>query len=190
MKPAIFLDRDGTLIESVHYLNKKEQVKLLPGVSLALKDLQDAGYLLILVTNQAAIGKGLLTVEGLYEIQEHIDTLMATDNVKIDDWYFCPEVGRSNNREVIEHQDRKPGPGMLREAAINNNIDLGNSWMVGDMLSDTLAGRNAGVMKTILLESAFHDPKDIAHFSVDYVAQSMPEVRDIVLSLRQSPRTV
>ena len=182
MKAAVFLDRDGTLIESVHYLNKKEQLKILDGVPLALNELQNAGYLLILVTNQAAIGKGLLTVNGLAEIQQYFEDILSIHNVRIDAWYFCPEIRLSSDREVIEHPDRKPGPGMLLKASEDFNIDLSRSWMVGDMISDTLAGKNAGVKGNILVKTGLFDHEILSHPSVDYVANSMQEVKDIILN--------
>jgi len=181
MKPAVFLDRDGTLIESVHYLNKKEQVRILEGVPQALKALREAGYLLILVTNQAAIGKSKLSVDGLIEVQEHFDELLLNENVSIDAWYFCPEVRLGNDREAIEHPDRKPGPGMLLKAAKEYKIDLSQSWMVGDMVSDTLAGKNAGVLGTILVKTGLFDNEIAKHPSVDYVAVSFQDAKDIIL---------
>lgn len=180
MKPAIFLDRDGTLIESVHYLNRVDQVKLLPGAGEALSRLSKMGYFLVLVTNQAAIGKGLLTEEGLAEIHAELAHQLARCGALIDAWYHCPEVRTSPDIETIDHPDRKPGPGMLFRAANDHQINLGDSWMAGDTVSDTLAGRNAGCKKTVLVLSGLSDKKSGIHDSVDHVIPSIAELPELI----------
>ena len=182
MKAALFLDRDGTIIESVHYLNCKEQVVVLPKVVRALRELQSLGFLLIIVTNQAAIKKGLLSLEGLEEIQNHLSFILEKEGVKIDDWYFSPEAMIGKDREVVEFRNRKPGPGMLLDAAEEHNIDLSKSWMIGDMLSDTLAGRNAKVGSTILLTTGLSSDENTSHYSVDFIARTMLEAKEIILN--------
>ncbi|MDA0239417.1 MAG: HAD family hydrolase [Proteobacteria bacterium] len=180
MTPAVFLDRDGTLIESVHYLNRVDQVKLIPGAGKALCALEEMGYLRIVVTNQAAIGKGLLTEEGLHEIHVEVARQLALQQASIDGWYFCPVVGQGGGREVIEHPDRKPGPGMLLKAARDHAIDLHTSWMVGDTVSDTLAGRNAGCSHTVFVESGLSPPGEKAHPSVDHVLTEANSGTDLI----------
>lgn len=182
MKPAVFLDRDGTLIKSVHYLNKKEQVELIPGAVDTLKRLHQAGYALIIVTNQAAIGKGLLTVEGLYEIQAYFDELLAAEGTAIDAWYFCDKLRTTEDREAVDDPFRKPGPGMLLQAAEEHQLDVSQSWMVGDMVSDTLAGRNAEVKATVLVKTGLHEEATLKHHSVDHVIESISDLADLILS--------
>lgn len=180
MKPAVFLDRDGTLIKSVHYLNKKEQVELIPGVADTLQQLHEAGFALIIVTNQAAIGKGLLSVEGLHEIQAHFDALLAAEGAAIDAWYFCDKLRTAEDREAVDHPDRKPGPGMLLRAAQEHHLDLSQSWMVGDMVSDTLAGRNAHVKATVLVKTGLHEESTLQHPSVDYVIDTIADLAPLI----------
>ena len=151
-RPAIFLDRDGTLIEHVHYLCDPALVQLLPGAAEALKRFRRAGFTRVLVTNQSAIGRGMLTEERLGQIHTEMNRQLAAHGATIDAVYYCPDVPAGDDRTVVENPDRKPGPGMLLRAAADLKLDLGTSWMVGDLISDVLAGQNAGC-RSILLKS-------------------------------------
>ena len=155
--PAVFLDRDGTLIEHVHYLSDPAAVRLLPGAAEALKKLRRAGFAVVLVTNQSAIGRGMLTEDRLDEIHTEMRRQLAACGATIDGIYYCPVVPTSDDRSVVEHPDRKPGPGMLLRAAVDLKLDLAASWMVGDLISDVFAGLNAGC-RSILLESGQSPP--------------------------------
>ena len=179
--PAVFFDRDGTLIRSVHYLADPAQVELLPGVATVLRELEQAGYLRIIVTNQAAIGKGLLTVEGLHEIQARLAELLNAEGASVDGWYFCPEVRVSEDDESIDFVDRKPGPGMLVKAATDFNISLENSWMVGDRLSDALAGKNAGCKGSVIIAEGRTVSQLSSHPAVDVVIPSISRLNGIIL---------
>ena len=184
MKPAVFFDRDGTLIKAVHYLNDPGQVALMDGVGQVLTELEQAGYLRIIVTNQAAIGKGLLTVDGLHRVQQRLDDLLAVESATIDGWYFCPEVRVAVDDETIDFPDRKPGPGMLLQAARDFDISLADSWMVGDRLSDALAGKNAGCQGSIIIAPEGPGKELLSHLSVDFVVASIAQINDIILRSR------
>ena len=151
-RPAVFLDRDGTLIEHVHYLSDPALVKLLPEAAEALTRFRRAGLARVLVTNQSAIGRGMLTVERLDQIHTEMNRQLAVCGATVDAVYHCPDAPASDDRTVVENPDRKPGPGMLLRAAADLKLDLGTSWMVGDLISDVLAGQNAGC-RSILLDS-------------------------------------
>jgi len=181
LKRAVFFDRDGTLIKSVHYLNDADHVELIDGAAQVLKELKAAGYLRIIVTNQAAIAKGLLTEEGLIEIQARLGALLLAQGASLDGWYFCPEQRVSEGFEAIDYPDRKPGPGMLLKAARDFDISLAHSWMIGDMLSDTIAGKNAGCKGSILIKTASFRPEYETHSSVDFVVDKLSSVNDIIL---------
>jgi histidinol-phosphate phosphatase family protein len=159
-KPAIFLDRDGTLLEHVNYLSDPAAVRLLPGAAEALKRLRRAGFAVVVVTNQSAIGRGMLTENRLEQIHTEMRRQLAACGATVDAIYFCPVVPASDNRSVVEHPDRKPGPGMLMRAAVDLRLDLATSWMVGDLISDVLAGLNAGC-RSILLQARQSPSEDV-----------------------------
>jgi len=150
---AVFFDRDGTLIEHVHYLDDPAGVSLVDDCGVALRRLRDAGFVLVVVTNQTAVGKGLLDEATLTRIHRRMFDLLADQDVCIDALYYCPVAAEGTDRTRIEHPDRKPGPGMLLRAAAELNLCLARSYMVGDMISDVLAGEHAGCRASLLLRS-------------------------------------
>jgi len=176
-RPAVFLDRDGTLIEHVPYLSDPAMVSLLPGAAEALKRLRRAGFARVLVTNQSAIGRGMLAVNRLDEIHTELNRQLALQGATIDGIYYCPDAPKSDDRTVVENPDRKPGPGMLLRAAADLNLDLGASWMVGDLISDVLAGLNAGC-KSILVQSG-----QTSQAEADTVAGLAPIAPDLAASV-------
>ena len=112
-RPAVFLDRDGTLIEHVPYLSDPASVCLLSGAAEAVKKLRRAGFAVVLVTNQSAIGRGILTEDRLDQIHTEMRRQLAAHGATIDAIYYCPVAPQNDDRLVVEHPDRKPGPGML-----------------------------------------------------------------------------
>lgn len=152
-RPAVFLDRDGTLIEDTHYLVDPRHVRLLRGAAEALRRLQAAGFACVVVTNQSAIARGMLTEDGLRRVHEELSRQLAERGTALDGFYYCPEAPGADDPTVVEHPDRKPGPGMLLRAAAELGLDLGASWMIGDAISDALAGRNAGCRGSILVRT-------------------------------------
>jgi D-glycero-D-manno-heptose 1,7-bisphosphate phosphatase len=157
---AAFVDRDGVLNEGepdpesglLESPLHADQVRLLPGVGLALRELAAADYLLVGVSNQPAAAKGKVSLEGLVATQERVLELLAAEGVRFDDFKLClhhPEGIVEGLRGPCEC--RKPAPGMLLEAASELSIDLARSWMIGDTDADVGAGRNAGVA-TVLVE--------------------------------------
>ncbi len=158
-RSAIFLDRDGTLIEHVHYLSDPARVRLLPGVAQALTRLRGAGFLCVLVTNQSAIGRGMITEARLHEIHAEMSRQLAEQGTALDAIYYCPDAPSGDDRTVVDNLNRKPGPGMLLRAAAELDLELADSWMVGDLISDVLAGLNAGC-RSILVASGQAAPSD------------------------------
>jgi D-glycero-D-manno-heptose 1,7-bisphosphate phosphatase len=175
MKRAVFLDRDGTLIESVHYLACPDEVQLLPRTAAALRAWQRLGYLRVLVTNQAAVSKGLLSEQQLGRVHARLIALLAAQGASLDAIYYATEEQRGHDRLQVEHVNRKPGPGLLLRAAKEHDIDLRRSWMVGDALSDTMAGRNAGCCGSILVRATPSDSEEELHHSVDWVVSDVGE---------------
>ena len=154
---AIFLDRDGTINKYVGFLRKEEEFELLPGVADAIKKINKSGYLAVVVTNQPVIARGEVTFEGLETIHNKMETLLGKEGAYLDAIYFCPHHTHSGYEgEVkelkIDCDCRKPKPGMLLKAAEDLNIDLSQSYMVGDGENDIKAGKAAGC-KTVLLNT-------------------------------------
>ena len=146
---AIFLDRDGTINKYVGFLTNIDQFELLPGVAEAIKEINASGYLAIVVTNQPVIARGEITFDQLQEIHNKMETLLGREGAYLDGIYFCPHhPDKGFEGEVpelkINCDCRKPKPGMLLKAAKDFNIDLTQSWMVGDGKNDIQAGLNAG----------------------------------------------
>lgn len=152
-RPAVFLDRDGTILRHEPYLSHPSRVRLLPGAAEAMARLQQAGYALIVVTNQSAVGRGWMTEDDLSAVHEEMRSQLAGYGVDLDGVYHCPLAPQTGDRQTVEHPDRKPGPGMLLRAGRDLELDLSASWMIGDMLSDVLAGRNAGCRGNILVQT-------------------------------------
>ena len=144
-RPAVFLDRDGTLIEDREYLSDPAGVCLLPGVPEGLLRLRDAGFALVVVTNQSGIGRGWMTEDNYLNVAAELDRHLAAYRVALDAAYFCPAAPNEN------HSDRKPAPGMFLRAARELDLDLGRSFSVGDSLRDVVAGRAAGCRDGILV---------------------------------------
>jgi histidinol-phosphate phosphatase family protein len=155
MSPAVFLDRDGTVIEHVHHLTRPEDVALIDGAAGAIAELSAKGFLCVLVTNQSVVGRGMLDMAGLDRVHARMNELLLDQGAKLDGIYVCVEVPQGDDQTKIEHPDRKPGPGMLLKAARDLDIDLGRSWMVGDSSSDLWAGRNAGCRESLLVLTGY-----------------------------------
>ncbi len=152
-RAAVFLDRDGTLIADRGPLLDPQALELLPGVPDALGRLAGAGYRLIVVTNQSAIGRGLLDLAGLEQIHVALRAALAAEGVRIDDLYFCPDAPVEPPAPEGPTARRKPGAGMLFEAARDHALDLARCFMVGDQGRDTLAGKRAGCRASLLLRT-------------------------------------
>ncbi len=138
LKRAIFLDRDGTLNQDAGYTHRISDWVWLPNAIEGLKKFQDAGWLLVVASNQSGIGRGLYNWQTLKELESWLDRQLALAGVKISGWYYCPHL------PADRCACRKPEPGLLLEAAGELGIDLENSWMLGDRQGDIEAGMAAG----------------------------------------------
>ena len=159
-KRAVFLDRDGTIIQHVHHLSDPKDVRLLPKAADGIVALRKAGFLCIVVTNQSVVGRGIISIPELDAIHEKMIDHLQEHGAQIDDIYYCPTPPISDDRALVEDYDRKPGPGMLIRAAQQHDIDLKQSWMVGDNLSDMFAGQNANCLGSILIPGPGTDQFD------------------------------
>jgi D-glycero-D-manno-heptose 1,7-bisphosphate phosphatase len=188
LRPAVFLDRDGTLIEERSYITRPDQVKLLPGAAAAIRQLRQAGFACVVVTNQSAVGKGMITLADLGHIHVEMLRQLREAGTELDGLYSCPFSPSPTDSTKRFHPDRKPAPGMLLRAAREIGLDLANSWMVGDRDSDVLAGRNAGCRESILIRTGYDVIPTLIQFGGDCpVEDDLPAVARRILRLRDQP---
>lgn len=170
MRPAVFIDRDGTLMEDVPRIKDPADVRLFPRVTEALRLLRERGYCLVMVTNQSAIGRGWATLADFDRVQARLLEMLGREI--FDGIYMCPD------QPEVPSPRRKPAPGMVFEAARDLNLDLAGSWFIGDKASDIDCGINAGVRPVQVLTGegekqrhpkAVHLAKDFAE-AADFVA--------------------
>jgi HAD superfamily hydrolase (TIGR01662 family) len=166
LSPAVFLDRDGTLIRNVDYINDAAEVEIFPDVPEALRRLKAAGFRIVIITNQSAFARGRLTHDQYEAVQARMLELAGAGN--IDATYMCPDFGPR----------RKPSPEMILEAARDLHLDLSRSCMIGDKSSDVFCGRNAGT-KTIFIRTGYAMD---APCEPDFIAAKMGEAAEWVLT--------
>jgi len=179
-KPAIFLDRDGTLNEEVDYLSEPERLVMIPGAAAAVARLNALGIPVVVVTNQSGIGRGKYGWQDFAAVMSRMGTLLALENARIDAVYASPhhEKGQGDYA-VADHPDRKPNPGMLLRAAEEHDLDLSRSWMVGDKAIDLEAGRRAGC-RVALVKTGYGAQVDGS--AADLVAENLPEALERILA--------
>jgi D-glycero-D-manno-heptose 1,7-bisphosphate phosphatase len=155
LRPAVFLDRDGTIIREVNYLSDPSQVELLPGAAAAIARWNAEGTAVVVVTNQAGVARGYFAESRIVEVHRRLDELLAEHRAHIDGYYYCPHhptAGDASYRR--DCSCRKPLPGMLLHAASEMSLDLAASVMIGDKLSDLQAGAAAGCA-TVLVRTGY-----------------------------------
>lgn len=141
--PALFLDRDGVVIENVDYLSDPDRVKLIPGIRETIRSFRARGYVIVVVTNQSGVGRGYFGLDAYLKVEARIRALLGTEEP--DAVYACPFYAPGVAPFDCDHEWRKPQPGMLKAAAADLSLDLAASVMVGDSLTDIEAGLSAGV---------------------------------------------
>ena len=149
MNRAVFLDRDGTLIAEKNYLCRPEEVEIFPATPAGLKRLGDAGFKLFIVSNQSGIGRGYFTLADVDRVNEHLRRELARRGVRFGKIYIAPEKPDEPSR------GRKPSPQFLFDARAEFDLDLAQSFLIGDKLSDLECGWNAGVKKSILVRTGY-----------------------------------
>jgi D-glycero-D-manno-heptose 1,7-bisphosphate phosphatase len=177
MRKAIFLDRDGVINVDVDNLYKTEDIEVIDRVPEAIKKLKDRGLLLVVLSNQPVIARGLLTEEGAVEINNQINEIIyRKSGARLDAFYFCPHHPKATLEQYRKACDcRKPLPGMIFRARDELGIDLSGSYMIGDRLSDIYTGQAAGC-KTILVLSGEHEAKPIlSSVSADQIKSVKPD---------------
>lgn len=185
MSPAVFLDKDGTLVHDLPYNVDPARLRLRAGAGKALARLQAAGFRLILVSNQPGIALGLFSVAALGAVWDELARQLAPHGVRLDATYYCP------HRPAAAGEDppcpcRKPQPGLLRRAAADHGIDLQHSWMVGDILDDVEAGHAAGCRSVLLDVGSETEWREGAGRQPDFVARGFGAVAAGILRLGQA----
>jgi D-glycero-D-manno-heptose 1,7-bisphosphate phosphatase len=165
VKRAVFLDRDGVLIEEKNYLHRVEDVVFIPGVGLALKRLRDAGFKLFIVSNQSGVGRGYFTLADVESVNAHLQRELARHGVRLDKIYIAPEAPDQPSR------GRKPSPQFLFDARDEFGLDLARSYVIGDKLIDLECGWNAGVKKSILVRTGYG--AELERASADKLGQAV-----------------
>jgi D-glycero-D-manno-heptose 1,7-bisphosphate phosphatase len=158
MYKSVFLDRDGVLIKDVDLLVNLSDIELLPGITDALMLLKKANFRIFVVTNQTVIARGLISEEGVRIINKRINELLEKKGAPSpEEYYLCPHHPSATLEKYrMICNCRKPEPGLLKKAAVEHDLDLVGSFMVGDRITDIIAGHNAGC-KTVLLKTGKHD---------------------------------
>ena len=187
-RPAIFLDRDGVIVEDVDAVLRPDQLILTPGAAEAVKRASASGRAVVVVTNQPVVARGLVDEDGVRAVHDALDAMLRAQGARVDAFYFCPHHPRATiERYRVACECRKPRPGLLTRAASELELDLGASVMVGDRLSDVTAGARAGC-KTVLVTSGKHlaapiespDPSDA---TPDFIAADVTAAMDWALAL-------
>ena len=173
LSAAVFIDRDGTIIEDADYCSQPKQVKVFPGVPQALRRLKSNGFKLIVITNQSGIGRGFFTVDEYRSVESEVSRQLGHGLIAAT--YFCPDVPG----QISSH--RKPSPGMILQAKRDHQIDLTRSFFIGDKEIDVECGRNAGV-RTIRVQTGFD--RDIAGSAADWTAKDFSAAVRIILDER------
>ncbi len=180
---AVFLDRDGTINEEVHYLRRAEDVRLLPGAGQAIARLNAAGLAVVVVSNQSGLARGYFDEADLASVQIRLNRLLAEQGARVDAYYFCPH----HPEGAVEHYAlacdcRKPAPGLVLQAAREMGLELAGSYMVGDRLRDVACGKNAG-LTSIMVRCGQDDgeprPEDE---KPDLVADDLAQAVDWILA--------
>jgi len=182
-EPAIFLDRDGTLVHPRHYPTQPDDMVMFEGLGPILSELQQAGFRLVLITNQSGIARGLLNESQLERIHERIRELLELHAVSLDGVYYCPHHVDGVIPSLSKACScRKPSPGMLLRAIDELGLDPQRSWMIGDILDDVEAGNRAGC-RTVLVDLGTEDCPDRRIRTPTYVATDPVHALNIVRSI-------
>ena len=173
LSPAVFIDRDGTIMEDCDYCSDPKDVRIFPGVVDALSRLKSRGFKVIIITNQSGIGRGFFTLDQYRAVEAEV--LRQIGDGLIDATYFCPDVpGQPSNC-------RKPEPGMIIEATRDHQLDLSRSFLIGDKEIDVECAHNAGV-RAMRVQTGFQ--RDPTGSMADWVADDLPAAVEIILGIR------
>ena len=180
LAPAVFLDRDGTLVEPRHYPSTPDELILYPNLAPQLRHLRKAGFRLAIITNQSGVARGYFDEDDLKRMHAYLESELRRDGVEIDGVFYCPHHPDGVVPELaIDCSCRKPEPGLLYQAAADLHVDLERSWFIGDILNDVEAGNRAGC-RTILVDLGTESPPTSPIRTPHYVARNTEHALRIV----------
>ncbi len=187
--PAVFLDRDGTVNRQVEYLSEPEQLELISGASQGIKMLRDAGFRIIVVTNQSGVARGFFDEERVNNINSTLAQMLEDKGAIVDAWYYCPHhPSAGHGKYRMDCSCRKPAPGMVEQACREYGLDMSASFMVGDTLSDMKLAWNCG-MRAVLVKTG-HGTDELCRMEsglisrLDHVADNLLDAAKWICSKR------
>ena len=190
-RPAVFIDRDGTISEEVGYINHPSRFRLFPYTAAAIKLLNDQGWLAVVITNQAGVARGYFTESMIETVHENLLRELGEKGARVDAIYYCahhPSVGEPPYRQ--ECDCRKPKPGLITRASKELGIALKQSWMIGDRYGDIELARNAGVRSALVLSGygrgEWENQRSQWKQQPDLVAENLLEAVELILSSEPS----
>lgn len=189
-KRAIFLDKDGTLIENVPYNVDPDKIHLTDRALPGLRRLKQAGYLLFIVTNQSGVALGLFGEQEVLRVETFLTNLLQKARIDLDGFYFCPHHPNGTiSSYAISCDCRKPEPGLILQAARDHDIELSESWLIGDILNDIEAG-NRAECRTILMDVNNETEWDLQpHRQPHYIVQNLDQAADVIL-MEADPKSI
>ena len=174
MKKAVFLDRDGTINKEMNYLNHPDQIELISGSAEGIKLLNKNGFTVVVITNQSGVAGGIIDEENLPLIKKRLCSLIEEKGAKIDGYYYCPHYLYGKvEKYAVKCDCRKPEPGMLRKAAEDLDIDLKESYVVGDKACDIKLGQNVGAVSVMVKTGYGESEAENCENPPDYKADSL-----------------
>ncbi len=182
-KPAVFLDRDGTINEQRGYINHISRFVLLPGTAEAVRLLNEHGFLAIIVTNQSGVARGYFPIELVNEVHEHLKELLRKEGAYVDGIFFCPHYHRGEVGEyTIECNCRKPRPGLIEKARKNLDIDMAGSYLIGDRVSDIELAKRCN-LKGVLVKTGY-GKGDLEYVFPNSRAKPLHVAKDLLAAVR------
>jgi D-glycero-D-manno-heptose 1,7-bisphosphate phosphatase len=178
---CVFLDRDGVLNKDIGYLKSPDQLMIIPGVIEALKKLKEAGFLLIIVTNQSGIAKGFFYEDELKKVHEELLAIFKKNNIYINDIFYCPH----HKDGTVEPYNilcdcRKPNTKMIKDAEIKYSIDLSKSYLIGDKDTDIQLAINAGLKSFYVKNDMYDYDKNVVP---DYIVANLAEAAELIIKI-------
>ena len=182
-RPAVFLDRDGTINEQRGYINHISRFVLLPRTAEAVRLLNEHGFLAIIVTNQSGVARGYFPIELVNEVHEHLKELLRKEGAYVDGIFFCPHYHRGEVGEyTIECNCRKPRPGLIEKARENLDIDMAGSYLIGDRVSDIELAKRCN-LKGVLVKTGY-GKGDLEYVFPNSRAKPLHVAKDLLAAVR------